>query len=224
MRRSRFFLSGMALAAATVGGHPAAMAQDAAAPPAAIQTLSCDAPFGKNADEAALKDAFGDANVVYQSVTGAEGEEAYATVVYPNDPSRRVVVYWWDEETRQRPATVQLNAHYDENAPDPWATDILWQTREGLRIGAPLDEVQEANGKTFTLSGFGWDYGGVVTDWNGGALATQKGGCTLSVTFSPSRDPADAISGDVSVKSDAGELAKAAPRITRIAIGYPEAQ
>ncbi|MDA0205559.1 MAG: hypothetical protein O3A53_14280 [Acidobacteria bacterium] len=45
------------------------------------------------------------------------------------------------------------------------------QTKEGLRVGLSLAEVESLNGKPLIINGFGWDYGGVVNSWEGGRLA-----------------------------------------------------
>ena len=38
----------------------------------------------------------------------------------------------------------------------------------GLKTG---DQIVKINGKPFTFSGFGWDYGGTIIDWHAGKLA-----------------------------------------------------
>jgi hypothetical protein len=39
-----------------------------------------------------------------------------------------------------------------------------WTTKEGLRLGASLDTVERINGRPFKFYGFGFDYGGQVTE------------------------------------------------------------
>ena len=49
----------------------------------------------------------------------------------------------------------------------------------GVRVGTSLGQLNRLNGGPFEFSGFGWDYGGNVTDWRGGALA----GYALSLDY-----------------------------------------
>jgi hypothetical protein len=200
-------------------------AADAPVSPAdEVRTLACEGPFARDATEDSLKAAFGAANVEYKTVAGAEGMETQATVVFPNDPGRTVTVFWWDEAARAKPAMVQVQADFagDPDGTNPWKTDILWQSAQGIRIGSTLEQIETLNGKPFDVSGFGWDYGGFAVAWNGGTLETDEGGCNLTVRFAPSADPVpDGALGDTQLKSDGAEMAAAKPRVTEFSIGYP---
>lgn len=201
-----------------------AIAAETPAVAEAVQTLACEAPFTKDASEASLKAAFGAANVEYKVVAGAEGVESPATVIYPGDPKRMVTVFWWDEAARAKPSTIQVQSDWaaDPEGGNPWKTDILWQSAQGVRIGSTAEEVEALNGKPFDISGFGWDYGGFAVNWNGGKLEMPEGDCGLSVRFSPSADPVpDGAMGDTQLKSDSPEIRGAKPRVTEISIGYP---
>ncbi len=216
MMRARIavFLLPLAVPAAATG---------APVPTPEVKTLACDLPFARDASEASLKAAFGAENVEYRTVAGAEGVETPATVIYPNDPSRMVTVFWWDETARARPAAIQVQADWaaDPEGADPWKTEVLWQS-SGVRIGSTAGEIEALNGRPFDISGFGWDYGGFAVDWNGGALETPEGSCGLSVRFSPSVDPVpDGALGDTQLKSDSPEMRGAKPRVTEFTIGYP---
>lgn len=211
---------------AVLAAVPFAQAALAAEPTPAgdLQTLSCDGPFAQNATEASLKQAFGAANVEYKTVAGAEGMETPATVVFPNDPKRTVTVFWWDETARAKPASVSVQADFaaDPDGMNPWLTPVLWQSPQGVTIGATVEEIEALNGKPFDISGFGWDYGGYAVAWNGGKLDTGEGACNLTVRFSPSADPVpDGALGDTQLKSDSPEVRGAKPRVTEFTIGYP---
>lgn len=192
---------------------------------AEIKTLACDVPFGKDATEESLKQAFGGDNVVYKSVPGAEGTESNASVIFPNDPARMVTVFWWDEEKRARPSTVQVQANWesagDGEDADPWKTDVLWQTPQGIRIGSTIEEVEAANGKPFEIAGFGWDYGGFAVNWNGGALQTPEGVCGFSIRFSPSAPTPEGATGDTQLPSNNPDMRASKARVTEISVGYP---
>jgi len=209
--------------------HPALLVALAFAAPAVaaaeVKTLTCEAPFNKDTTEADLIAAFGKENVAYKTVPGAEGMETNASVIFPNDPARQITVYWWDDNKRARPASVSVQADYgaDPDGADPWKTEILWQTAEGLRIGSTIADVQKANARPFRISGFGWDYGGFAISWEGGALdAANRNDCNLLMRFAPEGDQTpDGAQGDVELMSDAGEIAASHARVTEFSISYP---
>ena len=95
-------------------------------------------------------------------------------------------------------------------------------TVAGISIGASLAAVQKANGKPFVVSGFGWDYGGFVTDLKNGALGRRlPGGCSITLRFGKDKDAPRALSGDgVKVSSDNPALLKFAPVVTEIGVNF----
>ena len=46
--------------------------------------------------------------------------------------------------------------------------------------GQALSDVVKLNQKTFTISGFGWAYGGHVVSWEGGKLDNKNVTCTFN--------------------------------------------
>lgn len=48
-----------------------------------------------------------------------------------------------------------------------------WKSKEGLRLGTPIEQLERINGGPFQLYGFGWDFGGQVFA-NGRALRTYE--------------------------------------------------
>lgn len=215
MRLRTALFASLALAA------PAFAAETAAT----VQTLTCEAPFNKETTEADLIAAFGQENVEYKTVPGAEGMETNATVIFPNDPAKSLTIFWWDDTKRARPAAVTVQADYaaDPDGMDPWKRDILWQTSEGLKIGSPVADVEKANGKPFKISGFGWDYGGFAVGWEGGKLdAAGRNGCNLLMRFAPTGEttPEGAL-GDVELMSNSKEVAASNARVTEFSVSYP---
>ncbi|WP_157975852.1 hypothetical protein [Lewinella sp. IMCC34191] len=53
----------------------------------------------------------------------------------------------------------------------------------GLSVGTELHELREMNGEPFSFTGFGWDRGGTITDWNGGVLKDIQ----VRLTYAPER-------------------------------------
>ena len=213
----------VALTSSLAAGLLASVAVAADAPASEVRTLSCAAPFAKDASEASLKAAFGAENVEYKAVPGPEGTESQATVIFPNDTSRMVTVMWGDEATRTKPVAITIQADFlaDPDGADPWKTEILWQTAQGLRIGSSLEDVEKANGKPFQMGGFGWDYGGYAMGWEDGVLGAIEGGCSLSVRFTPTADTGPGASGDMQALSNTPDMIAAKPRVTEITFGYP---
>jgi hypothetical protein len=86
----------------------------------------------------------------------------------------------------------------------------------------PINEVETLNTKPFMLSGFDWDYGGMVTDWQGGAMARLPGGCQMSLIFTP--DPhvreLDSVVGEAKFLSNNKDMRAAKPVVARILFGY----
>jgi hypothetical protein len=98
--------------------------------------------------------------------------------------------------------------------------------RNGIHIGSALAEVEKLNGKPFKLSGFDWDYGGHVRDWQGGALAKlQPGGCIVAVEFVHPEDAPEEnlakVTGDMDVLSDSADLRAVEPYVGLLLISYP---
>lgn len=180
---------------------------------AAAQNIRCDGPFAKDTSHAKLAQAFGAKNVVFQPVDGPEGSKLNATVLFPNEPKRRLEVLWHDEGARQRPSSIVVGG------------DSAWRAR-GFRIGDPLTMVEKVNGKPFSLASFGGEYGGVARDWQGGALDKLSGDCRLGMRFvlDPKAAPTarSKVEGDGDLTSNSADVRGANPLITELIIGYPQ--
>jgi hypothetical protein len=183
-----------------------------AAPKKPEQVVACTGPFTKGATHASLVKAFGKRNVAVQSVGIGEGETVTASVIFPRDAARRIEVLWIDEKRRRNPSEIRTGV------------DATWRTAQGIRRGMSLSEIEALNGRPFELWGFGFDYGGTTLDWKGGALATQAGGCTLTLRFTM-RDGADNAAvyvGEQSLMSDSEGMRKAAPVVDAVELMFGE--
>lgn len=188
---------------------PASVVSASAQP--APQTLACEGAFAKDSTHERVVQAFGKQNVVFQTVPGPEGTKLKATVVYPKDPKRRLEITWWDEKGRKRPSNIA--------ARDP----STWATSNGIKVGSTLAAVEALNGKPFKLSGFDWDYGGRVTNWQGGKLA---GPCHLTLMFGQAENAPEAnaqkVLGDQEFLSNDPNMRAVKPTVFEVAIGYPK--
>lgn len=175
--------------------------------------LECAGPFGPEGSEAGLKQVFGEANVAAEMIDGPEGSTLDATLLFPDDPTRRLIVLWQDEIARSGPAAIIVR------------DDSEWIGPGGLRLGDGITDVETVNGAPFDVLGFGWDYGGAAS-FPAGTLADIPGACVLSLSFDldwnkdygPEFDP---IMGDQQLRSDDAQLRAAAPVVSEIIVGYP---
>jgi len=183
----------------------AACAQQPAEPPPLL--LTCEG-FARDATAETLARIYGAENVTHEQRPGPEGSEAVPiTVLYASNPARRLEIVWQDAAARARPAMISISGESSE-----------WNGPAGIKLHQAMTNTQRANGRAFTMSGFGWDYGGRVTDWQGGALAPENG-CTIGVAFRPTVD-APAAQGDAPFSSDSEVMRAAIPRISEITIGF----
>lgn len=76
-----------------------------------------------------------------------------------------------------------------------------WRTEQGISVGTTLEQLNEINGQPFAFNGFGWDFGGRVTDWKGGKVNTQLQ-LTLDMGEGDIGEEAFPLLGDVELSSD----------------------
>ncbi|MBN7135113.1 hypothetical protein A7A76_10095 [Lysobacter enzymogenes] len=112
-----------------------------------------------------LRQLFGAGNVaIDEHLPGAEGEQIRGARLFGADPARRARLYFQDSQALRGLSMVVVD--------DPGSR---WRLDNGVAIGLPLADLVRLNGKPLRFYGLDWDYGGIVTDWNGGALAPQDG-------------------------------------------------
>ena len=164
---------------------------------------------------------FGARNVRRSAVDVGEGETQQGTVLFPNDPRRKVFILWRDATTRRQPESVTIR---DKNT--------LWKTDRGVTIGTPLKMIEELNGRVFVMTGFGWDYSGTVLHSNGGRMAelgTAMGEEIKNRMLLLRLEPATALQkmpeyngvlGDANYFSDNPALRKLNPRVYEMIIFF----
>jgi hypothetical protein len=102
---------------------------------------------------------FGAANVRRADVDEDEMGPAPGTIVFPDDATRRLEIFWGNKRSNEEPVMVRVQGKGNR-----------WTLAPGIRIGTTLDELERMNGRPFTLSSFCCEYGGSVASWNGGRL------------------------------------------------------
>lgn len=165
MRRLTYLRSVVAcLALITILPGQQASSQDRAL------SFSC-ATFPANASAADLAERFGEEHVRTAPVPwgGAEGDYREGTVLFDDDPTARVEIFWRDAAGKRNPDWVSVRGKRSR-----------WRTPEGITIGTDLQTIEKLNRRPFRLVGFGVDGSGTVMSWSGGRLPEQDAsGCRL---------------------------------------------
>jgi hypothetical protein len=131
-----------------------------------------------------LRAALGAANVVERDIYLAEGEYQPGLLLFSGENRELEVAL----DENGNPVFVRIA---QDNSP--------WKTKEGLAIGATLKEVEKINGRPFSFYGLGWDFGGLVSDWNGGRLSSNL----IVALMSDKLDQMDEnLLGDITISSD----------------------
>jgi hypothetical protein len=202
---SASLVSVVVAAAASLYGYASA---DEIAP----RDLTCQGPFARDSSHLILARTFGDKNVVIQEIDEGEGTKDLVTVIYPNDPRRRLTVHWKNENARQGIHSVGTSG------------ESQWTVGRGLKLGMTLDEVEAVNGAPFEIRNFDLEAGGVVMSWRGGALSKIPGGCQIGVTFEPAdgspREYEKLGYDNLHPSNDLG-LRAMRPKVTGLGIYYP---
>ena len=191
-------------------------AQPAAAPPPqraaeASRAIACTGAFGKDSSHLKLATRFDSRNVAFTEVEGPEGSKLMASVLFPNDPKRRLEVLWQNEASRSDTHLIVVNGQ------------STWTAPKGLRLGLALAALEKLNGKPFKLSGFDQPNGGSVGDWQGGALDKLPGGCRLGIRLVPDAKAPEAARNDVlgnEFMSNDPKMRAVRPIIAEILLGY----
>lgn len=194
-----------AMASANGGG----MVDDTTA--ASSHAITCSYPVRPGESAQGILERFGK-DARREQLEG-EGGAYDAVVLWPDNPDKRLEISFSDDRMEEVSAV-----HIASQSP-------LW-TVAGMKIGTTLDQVERLNGRPFQLYGFEWDYGGTVFDWNGGALGTIEGGCSVGVLMAE-RPPMDSILpdeliGERALRSDLPSLKSLKVEVNHLWISFPD--
>jgi hypothetical protein len=171
-----------------------------------------NAIIAAQSSEAELRERFGAGAIDATRIELGEGETAPGTLLFPQDSLRRAEIVWQDSIARQRPARIILRGDHSR-----------WQVGPGISLSTTLNELEQLNGKPFTLAGFGWDYAGVVTNWNGGALDSSLTGVKLYLDPGPAQyesAPYSQVLGDQDYSSDLPAMHQLSPKVRTIFVEF----
>ncbi|MBN2498282.1 MAG: hypothetical protein JXR96_27065 [Deltaproteobacteria bacterium] len=179
-------------------------------------------PVRADTCHAALVEKLGPRRVRVADVPLGEGEIEQGSVLWPDDPTRRLEILWQDRQRRCWPGRVIIRNRARH-----------WRTAEGIGLGTSLKQLERVNTRPFTLSGFGWDYGGTVISWQTGALDGKLKGCDpdcppdrILVRLAPlpsriralARAEHEQVLGDRSISSSHPVMRKLDPRVVGLAV------
>lgn len=114
-------------------------------------------PLAADTTEAELVSLYGRDGVIDHNFSIGEGYVCDGARIEIGD-DQTLDIAWRDRVNRSGISGITINSE-------------IWNTKEGLRVGLTLAEVERLNNGPLTITGFGWDYGGVVASWEQGRLA-----------------------------------------------------
>jgi hypothetical protein len=189
-----------------------ALAQQKPQIPQPQYRIECRAQFGPKATHADLVKVYGARNVTFGEVSRAEGEKANATILFANDPTRRLEIEWFDEKKRAKPSVITV-----------FKEGNLWTGPLGIKNGMTIQEIERRAGKPFRINGFEFDVAGAM-HVEGTKLEKLPGGCQLGGHFDLDRPLPHELKrfvGEVEIDSNDPDLLKLNPKLWIYTLSYP---
>src|SRR5438874_7466274 len=157
------FVAALALVAAPLSAQQRAQ-------PTGPHVVACSGAFAKDSSHLKLAMFFDSKNITSTDVEYS-GTKVPASVLFPNDPKRRLEVWWSNPTARKDIHLIVIGGQ------------STWAAPGGLRLGQTLEQVEKLNHKPFKLRGFDKDHIATVSDWDGGELATLAGDCNAGLSL-----------------------------------------
>jgi hypothetical protein len=179
---------------------------------AGAKVVTCAGIFAKDSSHLKLAMAYETKNVTFTEVDATGGTKVPASVVFANDPKRRLEVWWSNPAARSETYLIVINGQ------------STWTAPGGMRLGLNIAQLEKLNHKPFKIKGF--DKNGVasVSDWDGGVLAALPGNCKsgLSLRADPkaAADAVSALTADHEFNSSDPVIRAVKPSVSEILIGY----
>ena len=182
------------------------------AQPTGAHVVACSGTFAKDSSHLKLAMFFDSKNITFTDVAASDGSKVPASILFPNDPKRRLEVWWSNITARKDIHLIVIGGQ------------STWAAPGGLRLGQTLEQVEKLNHKPFKLKGFDKDRIATGSNWDGGALATVVGGCRPGVSLradaKTSAEETGALSVDEEYSSSDPAIRAAKPTVSEILIGY----
>ena len=145
-----------------------------------------------------LRSVYGNSNLVDERICGAECIDSVDVTFLYRGTKNEATIYWKDSAYHKLISFVES---YGDGSD--------WHTPTGIRIGSGFSELLKLNGKKINFYGFGWDYGGSISSYNGGALENSSVRFGLDITENKN----NALYGDHELNSDMAAVKEAAGKI-----------
>src|SRR5262252_3615962 len=157
------FVAALVLVAAPLSAQQGAQ-------PTGAHMVACSGAFAKESSHLKLAMFFDSKNITFTDVE-ASGSKVPASVLFPNDPKRRLEVWWSNPTARSEIHLIVIGGQ------------SAWTAPGGMRLGQTLDQVEKLNHKAFNLKGFDKDRIATVSDWDSGAMASLPGDCNAGLSL-----------------------------------------
>jgi hypothetical protein len=93
-----------------------------------------------------------------------DSDETVIKTVINKDKIDEIIIQWDDSLFHKKIISIEA---YRENHP--------YKTSNGVHYGTTLAELVTINGAKISFTGFGWDFGGLLTNFHGGKLTYKEG-------------------------------------------------
>ena len=160
-----------------------------------------------------LQKRYGDSNIIKSELPGAEGETSQGWMLFPTNPDKKLLIYL--DKSDLHPGSIVASA-----------LNSKWHLSNTIKMGTDSRALQTLNQKSFSFFGFYWDYGGVISDWNGGALDKKAtDGAHIGIHLCPPEDaklPDNYLTGDGTFQSDDPMAQKFPPIVCELSLSFPQ--
>lgn len=174
--------------------------------------VACSGVFAKESSHVKLAMKYDSRNITFGEVEGPDGSKIPGSILFPQDPKRRLEVLWSNDAARSGTSVIAINGKSQWGAP------------KGLKLGMPIQALEKLNGRAFRISGFGADGLSSVIGWEGGGLSTLPGGCKVGIRLmanpKAAPDARATVGGDKELVSSDANVRAVQPAIAEILIGY----
>lgn len=141
-------------------------------------------------------------------------ESETGTVLFREDPLKKIEIYWKDVAKKRFPKSVVLTGFKSH-----------WKLVDGISLGTPLSDLLKINDKEITFYGFGWDAGGSVTSWGNGNIEKKYPRLIrISLEVGPSRKLSEEerkdVEGDRVLNSSNKTVQKINPLVYTLGISF----
>ncbi|MFK8044761.1 MAG: hypothetical protein AB8B72_04660 [Crocinitomicaceae bacterium] len=138
----------------------------------------------------------------------AEGTVKVEVTYLINPQNKHVIKYCWQKKNNDQLDFIEANYfQFDEKGELSSGSSI--ESRTGLRLGMPIDELETWNGNDFKFMGFSWDYEGVILTESDDKLSEIPIDVKLSLDYNYPTETSSNLMGDIEFISSDSAVKKA---------------